>query len=374
MSSITNPKRYTFPQDTYYLTRKAFFGAGSELQVYYGAGNAYLKSSGLGEIWAKGRAVLKLIDGGVNVIGKLQINGVDFSSTPGSSTSVAWADVTGKPSTFAPSAHTHDDRYYTETEFNAWFELTGSAPNQYLRAKFPFACDYEVQAWSDTGWLPPSIWDSLPIATISTLGGIIVGANLTIDVNGVLNASVAGGAGTWGSIGGTLTDQSDLVTALGLKSNTTHNHTGVYSAVGHDHDAAYEPLISKSTGYLRYTGAAWEFKNEAYSITSHTHSYLPLAGGSLSGQLVSTLAAGTSPFAVISNTVNTNLNADLLDGQHGAYFAVAGHTHAVLNMANFSILQESGKLVIKYGTTVIASFSSAGYFKALNEVEAFATP
>lgn len=27
-----------------------------------------------------------------------------------------WDDVTGKPSTFAPSAHTHDDRYYTETE------------------------------------------------------------------------------------------------------------------------------------------------------------------------------------------------------------------------------------------------------------------
>lgn len=374
MSTISTTKRYTFPSDTYYLAKKAFFGANSELQISYGSGIAYFKSSGLGEFYAKGVKVFQLIDGGVNVVGKLYLNGVELSSTPGTGGSVAWADITGKPSTYAPSTHTHDDRYYTETEQDAWIQLVGTAPNQYLRAKFPFACDYEIQAWSGSGWLPPSIWDSLPIATVSTLGGIIVGANLTIDGNGVLNASVAGGAGTWGSIGGTLADQTDLVTALGLKSDTTHNHTGVYSAVGHDHAASYEPLISKSTGYLRYTGAAWEFRNESYSITSHTHSYLPLAGGSLSGQLVSTLAIGTSPLAVTSTTVNTNLNADLLDGQHGAYFAIAGHTHAVLNMANFSILQESGKLVIKYGTLIIASISSAGYLKALNEVETFTTP
>lgn len=360
--------------NTRHGSRKALLGVNDEMEVYYSGGVAYLKSSGLGEFYAKGRKVLKLVDGGVDVIGKLYVNGVELSSVPGTGGSVAWADITGAPPTYAPSSHDHDDRYYTETEINAWFELTGTAPNQYIRCKFPFAGDYEIQAWSGSGWLPPSIWDSLPIATVSTLGGIIVGANLTIDVNGVLNASIAGGAGTWGSIGGTLTDQTDLVTALGLKSDTTHNHTGVYSAVAHDHAASYEPLISKSTGYLRYTGSAWEFKNEAYSLTSHTHSYLPLSGGSISGQLVSTLATGTSPLAVTSATLNTNLNADLLDGQHGAYFAIAGHTHAALNMANFTILQESGKIVIKYGTTIIASISSAGYLKALNEVEAFTTP
>lgn len=38
--------------------------------------------------------------------------------TAGSATSVPWNGVTGKPSTFTPSSHTHDDRYYTETEIN----------------------------------------------------------------------------------------------------------------------------------------------------------------------------------------------------------------------------------------------------------------
>ena len=36
----------------------------------------------------------------------------------GSASSVPWSGVTGKPSTFTPSSHTHDDRYYTETEVN----------------------------------------------------------------------------------------------------------------------------------------------------------------------------------------------------------------------------------------------------------------
>lgn len=32
---------------------------------------------------------------------------------------MAWNNITGKPSTFNPSSHTHDDRYYTESEINS---------------------------------------------------------------------------------------------------------------------------------------------------------------------------------------------------------------------------------------------------------------
>lgn len=39
----------------------------------------------------------------------------DSSQIP---TTMAWAKITGKPSTYAPSSHTHDDRYYTESEIN----------------------------------------------------------------------------------------------------------------------------------------------------------------------------------------------------------------------------------------------------------------
>ena len=30
----------------------------------------------------------------------------------------AWSAITGKPSSFTPASHTHDDRYYTESETN----------------------------------------------------------------------------------------------------------------------------------------------------------------------------------------------------------------------------------------------------------------
>jgi hypothetical protein len=42
--------------------------------------------------------------------------------------------------------------------------------------------------------------------------------------------------------------------------------------------------------------------------------------------------------------------------------------------ANFSIVQESGKLVIKYGSMVIVSITSAGLVTATNDILAFGTP
>ena len=40
---------------------------------------------------------------------------------------------------------------------------------------------------------------------------------------------------------------------------------------------------------------------------------------SMSGQLTSTLASGTAPFNITSTTLNSNLNADLLDGYHAGF-------------------------------------------------------
>lgn len=50
---------------------------------------------------------------------------VAYASSAGSANAVAWGNVSGKPSTYAPSSHTHDDRYYTENEINT--KLNGKA-------------------------------------------------------------------------------------------------------------------------------------------------------------------------------------------------------------------------------------------------------
>ena len=52
------------------------------------------------------------------------------------------------------------------------------------------------------------------------------------------------------------------------------------------------------------------------TTTNHTHSYLPLSGGTMS-----------------NTNVVTNLNADLLDGNHASAFATAGHTYSYLPLA-----------------------------------------
>lgn len=46
----------------------------------------------------------------------------DFAAA---SHSHSWDSVTGKPTTFAPSSHNHDDRYYTESEMDT--KLSGKA-------------------------------------------------------------------------------------------------------------------------------------------------------------------------------------------------------------------------------------------------------
>lgn len=61
--------------------------------------------------------------------------------------------------------------------------------------------------------------------------------------------------------------------------------------------------------------------------------YATLAGGATissafltSTQITSSLATGVSPLSVVSTTLNTNLNADLVDGVHGTAMALAANT------------------------------------------------
>ena len=48
----------------------------------------------------------------------LTIDNVEHAGTATSADSVAWDKVSGKPSSFTPASHTHDDRYYTESEID----------------------------------------------------------------------------------------------------------------------------------------------------------------------------------------------------------------------------------------------------------------
>jgi hypothetical protein len=55
--------------------------------------------------------------------------------------SVSWDEIDDKPSTFNPSSHTHDDRYYTETEVDALLADTDTLFGDYSES----GVDYEVK-------------------------------------------------------------------------------------------------------------------------------------------------------------------------------------------------------------------------------------
>lgn len=55
------------------------------------------------------------------------------ASHASSASSVPWSGVSGKPSTFTPASHTHDDRYYTESEVDS--KLSGKANSSHTHTK-----------------------------------------------------------------------------------------------------------------------------------------------------------------------------------------------------------------------------------------------
>lgn len=54
---------------------------------------------------------------------------VKYATSAGSAGAVAWANVSGKPSTFAPSAHNHNDLYYQKSEVDG--KLSGKAASSH---------------------------------------------------------------------------------------------------------------------------------------------------------------------------------------------------------------------------------------------------
>lgn len=87
-----------------------------------------------------------------------------------------------------------------------------------------------------------------------------------------------------------------------------------------------------------------------------------IGAGSGGGSVTSVAGTGTANGLTLSGTVTSTGNITL-----------SGSVTS-LTTTNFTIVEESGKLVIKYGATVIASFSSAGALISADNVTAYGTP
>lgn len=91
---------------------------------------------------------------------------------------------------------------------------------------------------------------------------------------------------------------------------------------------------------------------------------LIIAGVATAQRFSSTVATGTAPLSVASSTVNTNLNADFLDGQHGSYYQNASNINAGT--------LDSARLPSTISVTNIDASSGVGTFGSLT-VTGFST-
>lgn len=130
-----------------------------------------------------------------------------------SASSVPWNGVSGKPSTYTPSAHTHDDRYYTETEVDS--KLSGKANSSHTHTKsqitdFPTSMPAsDVYAWAKQSSKPSySASEVGAVPTSRTVNGKALSSNISLSAGDVgaapsshshnyAGSSSAGGNANW---------------------------------------------------------------------------------------------------------------------------------------------------------------------------------
>lgn len=147
--------------------------------------------------------------------------------------SYAWSEITGKPSSFTPASHTHDDRYYTEAEIDQ--KLKGTSASGH------------THAWGEiTGkpsTFPPSAHKHVK-ADISDFPASMPASDVSAWAKAATKPSYA-----WSEITG--------------KPST-------FPPVSHTHDDRY------------YTESELDAKL-AKKADTHSHPYLPTAGGNMGG-------------------------------------------------------------------------------------------
>lgn len=110
---------------------------------------------------------------------------------------------------------------------------------------------------------------------------------------------------------------------LSDKQGTGSNCEISFLGLRHNNAPIFTSLLTKAGGSM------WgDFKlyNEG-GISTPTVT-LTKTGSATAVNFVSNVATGTQPYATTSTTLNTNLNADLLDGQHGSYYQNATNINA----------------------------------------------
>lgn len=187
---------------------------------------------------------------------------VKYATSAGSAGAVAWANVSGKPDTFAPSAHNHNDLYYTEAEVDS--KLSGKA-----------AASHKHGAADITS------------VNASAINGVIAAANLPSFVDDVIEGYLNGGKfykekKTDGTYATEITAETGKI-YVNLNDSKTYRWSGsayvVISetiALGETSSTAYRGDRG-ATAYNHAAAKGSAFENGLYKITTNAQGHVTAA-------------------------------------------------------------------------------------------------
>ena len=222
-----------------------------------------------------------------------------------SADSVAWSGIKGKPTTFTPSAHTHtaSDVSGLPTSLKNPYALTfgsksydGSAAATITASDLGaltahqsiYALTLQVNSVSQGTYNPASATKTINIAVptktseITNDSGFITSAAIPTALKNPYSVEIKANGVSLGTYDGSAAATFNLSAANVGAANKVHAHTASEinglptNLSAFTNDVGYITGITKSMVEGVLTG----------NITSHTHSYLPLSGGTLTGALV----------------------------------------------------------------------------------------
>lgn len=189
---------------------------------------------------------------------------VKYATSAGSAGAVAWANVSGKPTTFAPSAHNHNDLYYQKSEVDG--KLSGKAASSHKHG----AAD-------------------ITSVNASAITGVIAAANLPSFVDDVLEGYYGSDGVFYKNHDASTGKYSDAYTGETGKIYVNINDNKTYRWSGSAYVVISETIALGETASTAYRGdrgaAAYNhaaakgsaFANGLYKITTNAQGHVTAA-------------------------------------------------------------------------------------------------
>lgn len=293
---------------------------------------------------------------------------------------LGWNDITGKPSSFTPSSHTHDDRYFTETEAtNKFSPKEGSASLSKLASTITLGAGDAATILQNGS----TYQQKIEIIDNSTSGDAVFGFYqsgdsgknfnklMTINDDGNVVANKFTGALAGNASSASSVPWSGVSGKPSTFPPSTHNHpasqiTGLPTKLPNPY-----VLTVKANGYLlnTYDGTAAKEVNitpavigaatsghthSQYAPTSHNHSadnitsgVLPIGRGGTGGTNLTTTASNLQFESIGEGATTIPNNSDLNTySTPGTYVSQSAKNTGIKNRPTGT--QGAFKLVVKY--------------------------